>query len=399
MNHKKPLDGIRVIDFTRVLAGPYCTQLLGDIGAEVVKIEEPVSGDSLRHQGPPFVHETGITFYAANRNKKSITLDLKSKSGNALARELISKADVLVENFRPGVMDKFGFGYSQIKDANPRLIYASISGYGADGPDSAKRAYDLTAQAVGGYMSITGERNGRPVKLGTSGFDIVTGTNCFAGVLAALFQRSVTGRGQRVETSLLESQVAFLVNAALEYLLTGVEPQKWGSEHAQQVPYKAFKTADGWAVIGAGVQHFYEKLCTILKRDDLITDERFSTLEKRVVNRDELYAILDDEVGKTKTRDILSALEAEGVPCAPIRNMEQVFSDPQILHREMLQKITHPAYGKVSLIGSAVKYSDFKVTDKWIAPPTVGQDTEQILTSWLGLNKDDIAKLSSEGAL
>jgi succinate--hydroxymethylglutarate CoA-transferase len=393
----KPLSGLRVVDFSRVLAGPYCAQLLGDLGADVVKVELPRSGDPLRHQGPPFVHDNGISFYAANRNKRSMTLDLKSDEGRQIAKELCGKADVLLENFRPGVMDRLGLGYDELSLANPRLVYASISGFGADGPDSGKRAYDLTIQAIGGYMSITGQRNGEPVKLGTSGFDVLAGTNCYAGIMAALLQRSLTGRGQKVETSLLESQVAFLVGAALEYLLTGTEPGKWGSEHAQQVPYKAFRTADGWAIIAAGFENLYPEFCKVLGRDDLIDDRRFKTMADRVENRELLYGILDAEVAKFPSHEILAALEAAGVPCAPINNMRQVFSDAQVLHRGMKQTLRHPAYGDVASLGAAVKFSGFDVTAGWQAPPVVGEHTADVLHDWLALDKERVADLHARG--
>jgi len=393
---KKPLSGIRVVDFSRIFAGPYCAQLLGDLGAEVVKIERPGEGDPLRVQGPPFVHDNGITFYATNRNKRSITLDLKSEQGRKIAYDLCLKADVLLENFRPDVMPRLGLGYDTLKNDNPRLVYASISGFGADGPDMKKGAFDLTIQAVGGYMSITGQRGGAPIKLGTSGFDVLSGMNCQAAILAALLQRTVTGRGQKVETSLLESEVAFLVNAAMEYLLTGTEPQKWGSEHAQQVPYKAFRTADGWAVIGAGFSNLFVEFCKVLGRPDLVTDPRFAELSGRVENRDVLYEILDAEVVKFQTDNLVAALDDVKVPCAPINNMQQVFSHSQVLHRGMLRKLHHPRYGEVPSLGPAAKYSGFDVAEGWTAPPQLGEHTEGVLRDWLAMDDDRIAQLRAE---
>lgn len=395
----KPLSGVRVIDFSRILAGPYCAQLLGDVGADVVKVEIPGQGDPLRHQGPPFVHGNGISFYAANRNKRSLTLDLKTEEGRRIARALCLKADVLLENFRPGVLDRLGLGYETLSAANPGLVYASISGFGADGPDSGKRAYDLTIQAIGGYMSITGQRGGEPVKLGTSGFDVLAGTNCYSGILAALLQRKSTGRGQKIETSLLESQVAFLVNAALEYLLVGAEPEKWGSEHAQQVPYKAFKTADGWAVIAAGFENLYPEFCKVIGRGDLASDPRFRTMADRVTHRDVLYAILDAETAKQPTASLLASLEAAGVPCAPINDMERVFSDPQVLHRGMKQALRHAQYGEVASLGAAVKFSAFDVTSGWTAPPVLGEDTEGVLQQWLGMDTAQVSQLRADGVV
>jgi succinate--hydroxymethylglutarate CoA-transferase len=392
-SRNKPLSGIRVVDFSRFFAGPYCAQLLGDLGAEVVKVELPGNGDPLRIQGPPFFHGNGITYYATNRNKRSLTLDMQTEDGRKLARKLCLKADVVLENFRPDVMPRLGLGYESLAQDSPRLVYASISGFGADGPDMNLGAFDLTIQAVGGYMSITGERGRPPIKLGTSAFDMLAGMNCHSAILAALLQRSVSGKGQKVETSLLEAEVAFLVNAALEYLITGVEPQKWGSEHAQQVPYKAFKTADGWAVIGAGFPNFYESFCKLLGRDDLITDPRFADMPGRVTNREILYGILDAEVVKHNTDKLIAELEAAKVPCAPVNNMQQVFSHRQVKHRGMLQTLHHPSYGDVPSLGAAAKYSGFEVTAGWTAPPLVGEDTEAVLREWLALTDGDIAAL------
>lgn len=391
----KPLHGIKIIDFTRVFAGPYCSMLLADLGADVVKVEIPGDGDPLRTQGPPFFHDTGITFLATNRNKRSITLDMQTEQGKQLAYDLCLSADVLTENFRPDVMPRLGLSYDRLASKNPKLIYASISGLGADGPDMLQGAYDLTIQAIGGYMSITGERNGKPIKLGTSAFDMIAGMNCQAAVLAALLQRAATGRGQKIETSLLEGEVAFLANAALEYLITGSNPKKWGSEHAQQAPYKAFQTADGWAVIGAGFQNTFEAFVGVLGRSDLIADPRFINLAGRVTNREALYAILDAEVVKHGTADLLARLEAAKVPCARVNNMEEVFSHRQVLHRNMLRHVEHPSYGDLPQIGPAAKYSGFDVGEGWTAPPLLGEHTEQILREWLAINDEEIAKLKS----
>ena len=395
----KPLTGIRVLDFTRFFAGPYCAQLLGDLGAEVVKVEIPKGGDPLRGQGPPFHHGNGITFFATNRNKRSLTLDMQHAEGKRIARALCLKADVVLENFRPDVMPRLGLGYEDLAPEAPRLVYASISGFGPDGPDAMQGAFDLTIQALGGYMAITGERGGPPIKLGTSAFDMLAGMNCHAAILAALLQRAATGRGQKVETSLLESEVAFLVNAALEYLLVGREPAKWGSEHAQQVPYKAFRTADGWAVIAAGFQNLYEAFCGVIGRADLAADERFRDMAGRVTNRETLYAILDTEVAKFATADLMAKLEEAKVPCAPVNNMAQVFAHPQVRHRRMQVTLNHAKYGEVPSLGAAAKYSAFDVTDGWTAPPLLGEDTEGVLSDWLALPAAEIERLRASRIL
>lgn len=395
----KPLTGIRVADFTRILAGPYCAQLLGDLGAEIVKIEIPAGGDPLRTQGPPFYEGNGLTYYAANRNKRSMALDMQSDRGKAIARELCMKADVVLENFRPGVMQRLGLGYEDLATDNPRLIYASMSGFGADGPDSMKGAFDLTIQAIGGYMNITGDRGGAPIKMGTSAFDIITGINCHAAVLAALLQRTVSGKGQKIETSLLESEVAFLSNAALEYLILGQEPQKWGSEHAQQVPYKAFRSQDGWIVIGAGFSNLFAELCKVLKREDLISDPRFIELSDRVENRDALYTILDAEIVKHGTKELMVKLDRAKVPCSVVNNMQGVFSHPQVQHRGMEQHLHHDKYGDIPTLGPAVKFSAFDITEGWTAPPALGEHSHEILHEWLGYDAAQVASLRDAGIL
>lgn len=390
----KPLAGIRVLDFTRIYAGPYCTMLLGDHGADVVKVEMP-DGDPLRRQGPPFHHGDGMSFLAANRNKRSIVLDLKSERDRQHAIALAGRADVIVENFRPGVMERLGLGYETLARANPRLVYASLSGMGADGPDSEKGAFDLTIQAVGGFMSITGERDGKPIKVGTSVFDLVCGLNAFSAITMSLLRRQLGGAGQRIETSLLESEVAFLVDAAMEYLVSGHSRGRWGSEHSQLVPYKAFDTADGMVVIGAGYDSVFRPFLGVLGREDLLDDPRFATLAARVEHRDAVYEVLDAEVRRHGTTDLTERMERAGVPCAPVNDMQQVFGHPQVLHRGMLQQLEHPAYGRLPTIGPAVKYSGFDVAAGWQAPPLLGEHTAQVIDEWLG---EGVAGASGPGA-
>lgn len=390
---KKPLSGVKIVDFTRVFAGPYCSMLLADLGAEVVKVEMPGQGDPLRTQGPPFHHGIGITFLATNRNKRSITLNLQSAEGQDIARKLCAQADVLIENFRPDVMPRLRLGYEELSALNPRLVYASISGMGADGPDMRVGAFDLSIQAIGGYMSITGEPGGAPIKLGTSAFDMIAGMNCQAAILAALLQRKESGEGQKIETSLLEGEVAFLANAALEYLLTDVTPRKWGSEHPQQAPYKAFQTADGFAIIGAGYQNLFESFMEVLGRRDLVEDSRFRDLAGRVTHRKELYELLDEEVKRHSTAELIHKLEAAKVPCAPVNDIKEVFNHRQVLHREMLQQVEHPTYGRLPQLGSAAKYSGFDVADGWTAPPLLGEHTEDVLREWLDISAAEVQRL------
>jgi len=395
----KPLHGVRIVDFTRILAGPYCTMLLADLGAEVIKIEMPGTGDPLRTQGPPFHAGIGVTFLAANRNKRSITLDMQTESGKELAYRLCMQADVVLENFRPDVMPRLGLGYERLSVDRPVLIYASISGLGADGPDYMQGAFDLTIQALGGYMSITGERGGAPIKLGTSAFDIVAGMNCHAAVLAALLQRKETGMGQKIETSLLESEVAFLANVMMEYQLTGQMPEKWGSEHPQLVPYKAFQAYDGWLVIAAGYQNHFIAFVAALGRTDLLDDPRYASLAARVINRDLLYAELDVEVARYSVSDLLMRLEAVKVPCAPVNDLAQVSRHRQVRHRGMMCEVDHPEYGRLPQVGPATKFSAFDIAGGWTAPPVLGEHTGEILADWLSLDAEHIAELRSVGVV
>lgn len=380
---RKPLTGIKVLDFTRLYAGPFCTMLLADLGADVVKVEPP-DGDPIRAQGPPFHDGESMSFLAVNRNKRSIVLDTKRDEDREIALRLAREADVVVENFRPGVMDRMGLGYDALAAANPRLVYAAMSGMGATGPLKDKGAFDLTIQAEGGYMSITGERDGKPIKLGTSAFDLVCGQYAMSAIVTALFDRERSGRGQRIETSLFEGELTYLVDVAMEWLLAGTKRQKWGSEHSSNVPYKAFAAADGWIVIGAGVQRLYEALARVLGREDLLTDERFRTMRDRVAHRDELYAILDAEVRKWRVDDLAAALDEAAVPCAPVNDMERVFQHPQTEARHMLASARKADGSKMPVIGSAVKFASFDVTEGWTAPPKAGEHTAEILSEWLG---------------
>lgn len=380
----KALEGLRVLDFSRLYAGPFCTMQLGDLGADVVKLESP-DGDPARHQGPPFHHSLGMSFLCANRNKRSIVLDLKTREGLETARKLALTADVIVENFRPDVMDRMGLGYESIYAVNPRVIFASLSGFGADGPYRDRGAFDIIVQAEFGYMSITGEKGGKPIKQGTSIFDLVCGLYGFNGIMSALYQREKTGVGQRVQTSLLESEVSFLVDAAMEYFVAGTIRGRWGSEHSQIVPYKVFDTADGEIVIGAGYQNQFELFAKAMGLEYLLDDPRFAQHSDRVKNREAIYAILDPEVRKRTTEDLYKLLDAAGVPCAPVNNIEEVLRHPQVLHRNMVMQIPHPKRGPVPTIGPAVKYSGFEVTDGWTAPPELGEHTDEVLKDWLGV--------------
>lgn len=379
----KPLNGVRVLDFTRLFAGPFCTMLLADLGADVVKLEPP-DGDPTRVQGPPFFEGAGMSFLAANRNKRSIALDLKKPQDLALARDLALRVDIIVENFRPGVMKKFGLDYETLSQSNPRLIYAAISGMGARGPYGKKGALDLTIQAEGGYMSLTGERDGAPIKLGTSAFDLVCAQYAASGILTALYARERTGRGQKIETSLFEGVITYLVDAAMGWLLTGERRRKWGSEHASNVPYKAYQAADGWIVIASATQRLYEAFMKVIGREDLITDPRFATMARRVENRMSLYELLDAEILKWNVGDLVVKLDAGQVPCAPVNDMERVFKHPQTLAQGMLASAKRNDGREMPMIGPAVKYSAFDISAGWSAPPDLGEHRNEIVADWIG---------------
>ncbi len=379
----KPLKGIKVADFTRLFAGPFCTILLADLGADVIKIEAP-EGDPIRHQGPPFYDKESMSFLAVNRNKRSVVLNAKDPAQLALTRRLADQADVIVENFRPGVMDRMGLGYAELSAKNPRLVYASMSGMGATGPLRDKGAFDLTIQAEAGFMSLTGEPDGQPIKLGTSVFDLVCGQYAMGAIMTALYQRERTGQGSHIETSLFEGLVSFLVDAGLEWLLMGNLRPKWGSEHASNVPYKAFKAADGWIIIGAAVQRLYESLLKVLGRTDLLADARFTTMKDRVTNRVALYGILDAEVAKWPVAELAEKLDAANVPCAPVNTMKGVFEHPQTLARNMLVKARKADGSEMPMIGSAMKFNTFDITADWQAPPALGAHTDEVLADWIG---------------
>lgn len=384
MNQKRlPLSGIKVLDLSRFLAGPYCSMILGDHGAEVLKVEPPGGGDPTRLQGPPFLDGEGLTYLATNRNKSSVVLDFKKAEDLELLRRLAGDADVLVENFRPGILERFALDYESLRQLNPRLIFGSISGFGSTGPMADQGAFDLTIQALGGYMSITGEPGRPPIKLGTSAMDMLAGMNLFSAIMVALFERSRTGKGQHVETSLLESQVALLSNAAFEHLLGVGTPQKMGSEHPQLVPYKAFPTTDGWIVIGAGVQNLFEKLVQALGQTDLLTDERCASLAARLRNRPFVNEAIERLTSGWRTSDLVAKLTAAGVPSAPVLSIAEVFQSEQVRERKMVVQLNHERPERQLTLGSPIKYSDYDLTEAWQPAPRLGEGGREMVDRWL----------------
>jgi len=392
------LDGVRVLDLTRVLAGPYCTMFLGDLGAEVVKVEQPGVGDDTRGWGPPFAGGESAYFLCINRNKQSITVDLKSNEGIALIRRLAQQADVLIENFRPGTMERLGLGEKELRAANSRLIYASLSGFGADGPMSAVPGYDLIVQAWGGLMSVTGMPDGEPTKVGVAIIDLVAGLMLGKAITAALFAREKIGVGQKIDTSLLEAEVAALINAGSSYLIGGKVPGRWGNAHPTIVPYQSFQTADGFIVLGVAGESIWRRFCQAIGKSALADDPRFAKNANRVENRAALIAILAEIF---LTRDMASWLQqladAE-VPCAPVQTIDQVFNAPQVRHREMLVEVKHPTAGNVRLAGIPVKFSATPASVR-LPPPLLGEHTEAVLASWLKLSDGEIADLKRKSVI
>jgi formyl-CoA transferase len=393
-----PLAGIRVLDLTRVVAGPYCSMFLGDLGAEVVKVEQPGTGDDTRGWGPPFAGGESAYYLCINRNKQSLTLDLKSKRAVEVLRELAKVADVIIENFRPGTMERLGLGEKELRELNPRLIYASLTGFGADGPMSDWPGYDLIVQAWGGLMSITGSPSGEPVKVGVAIIDLVAGLMLGKAITAALFAREKIGVGQRIDTSLLEAEVASLINVGSNYLVGGRIPARWGNAHPNIVPYQNFKTADGYLVIGVASEVIWKRFCQAIGRNDLSGDLRFANNSKRVENRAELIALLSEMFLQRNNETWFKLLTAAEVPCAPVQSIDQVFQAPQVLHRDMLMEVEHPTAGKVRMAGIPVKFSVTPASVR-MPPPLLGEHNSAVLKDWLGMSADAIEELKREKVL
>ncbi len=390
-----PLEGLRVLDFSRVLAGPYCTMMLGDMGAEVIKVEERERGDETRYWGPPFLGAESAYFLSVNRNKKSLTLNLKSPAGLDLARQLVARSEVLVENFRPGTMERLGLGYDQVRSLQPKLVYCSISGFGQTGPERERPGYDAVAQAEGGIMSLTGFPDGPPTKVGVSLADLVAGLLAMQGILLALRAAEHTGRGQWVDVALLDGQVGLLTFQAGACFATGNNPQRMGNLHPMITPYETYRTADGYVVVGVAGESLWQKFRALL---DLPAGERFSTSRMRVENREELAAILIPRFAERTTAEWLADLRAAGIPCGQVRGVAEVLSDPQVLAREMVQEVEHATLGRIRTTGIPVKLSETPGSVR-SAAPLLGAQSEEVLHTLLGLSPERIAQLKAEGAV
>jgi formyl-CoA transferase/CoA:oxalate CoA-transferase len=390
-----PLEGITVLDLTRALSGPYCTMLLGDMGARVIKIEQPGKGDDTRGWGPPFLGKESAYFLSVNRNKESVTLDLKVPEGRAILERLIEKSDVLVENFRPGTLAKLGLDHAAVGPRYPRLIVCSISGFGQTGPRRHEPGYDAVLQAEGGLMSITGPSDGGPYRLGVAIADVVSGMFAAHGVLLALLSRERTGRGQHVDVGMLDSVAALLTYQAAIYFATGSAPGRLGNRHATIVPYETFSASDGEFVLAVGNDEQWQKFCAVA---DLGQDERFATNRARVTRYAELRPILADRLRQRTRQDWIERLTESGVPCGSVRDLGEVFGDPQMKAREMIATAMHATLGAVRLLGTPIKLSDTPGSIRK-APPTLGQDTEAVLRTDLGLTAAEIAALRSSRAI
>ncbi|MBS7525883.1 CoA transferase [Fusibacter paucivorans] len=389
------LSGLKVLDMTRVLAGPYCTMVLADLGADVIKIEAPVKGDDSRQFGP-YVNGESAYFMSINRNKRSMTLNLKSPSGKALFLELIQQFDVVVENFRPGTMEKLGLGYDVLKEINPSLIYAASSGFGHTGPYSTRPAYDGVVQAMGGIMSITGQVGGKPTRVGPSIGDITAGLFTAIGVLAAVNYRNVTGKGQKVDVAMLDCQVAILENAMARYFATGKSPKPAGNKHASIVPFEPFDTSDGEIMVAVGNDGLWKKFCTELGIQELIEDERFITNPKRLENYETLRPMIAEKMASESTATWYKRLTDAGVPCGPINNIEMLTKDEQVTSRDMIVEIEHKIAGVTHIPGVPIKMSETQGAVRKAAP-ILGEDTTEILKSLLGKTQEEIDALVAEG--
>jgi len=392
----QPLQGIRVLDLSRVLAGPYCTMVLGDLGADVIKVEPP-EGDETRGWGPPFAGGESAYYLCVNRNKRGMAVNLKTKDGENILHDLAMQSDVLVENFRPGTLKKFGLDFETLHELNSRLVYCSISGFGQTGSLRDKPGYDFMIQAMGGIMSLTGEPEGEPMKVGVAVADLFAGQNAVIAILAALQARSMTGEGQHLDISLFDSQLGWLANVAGNYLISGNPPKRYGNAHANIVPYQSFHARDGWFVITVGNDKQFESLCEAVGRPELSTDLRFSTNFARVENRNELIPILKP-IFETRTIAEWLGLMEDKFPCGPINNFEQVFSMPHVKEREMLVEMEHPAIGVLPLVGSPLKMGATPVQYQ-LPPPLMGEHTRAVLKDALGYSDEQVQGLLERGCI
>ncbi len=391
--HHSLLEGVRVLDLSRVLAGPYCTMMLGDLGADIIKVEAPGLGDDTRHWGPPFARGgESAYFLCVNRNKRSLTLNLKSEQGLHILRQLIRQSDILVENFRVDTMEKWGLGYDTLQALHPGLIYCSITGYGYTGPYRQLAGYDFIIQAQGGLMSITGPEDGEPYKVGVAIADITAGLFACNAILAALFEHQRSGNGQRIDISLLDSQLAWLVNVGSNYLVSGEKPARYGNAHPNIVPYQTFKASDGYFALGIGNDGQWRQFCERADRKEWAEDARFLTNADRVRNRSVLIPLMDELIRQFEITHWLSILGAIGVPCGPINTIDKVMADPQVSARQMVVEVEHPTAGSIKMVASPMNIPTAPAVVR-LPPPVLGEHTAQILHDLLGMDDNSVSLL------
>ena len=392
------LDGVKVLDLTRVLAGPFCTMILGDLGADVLKIERPKVGDDTRAWGPPFVGGQSCYFLSINRNKRSVCIDIKSPKGKKLIMQLAAQSDILVENYLPGKLNEMGIGYKDIKAVNPKIIYCSITGYGHSGPYSLRPGYDIIAASVGGLIHVTGPEDGDPCKTGVALTDLTTGLYAHGAIMAALFQRERNGTGQHIDVNLLSSQVSCLVNLGANYLMAGREAKRWGTAHESIVPYQSFATTDGYLTVGGANDRQFRELCAKIGRKDLAEDSQFATNALRVQNRRRLIDEMASTI-KTKSNDEwINIFAGANFPYGPINTLEKVFQDPQIVHSGIVSEVQHPTAGKIRMVGPPVEFSG-SGNEIRLPPPILGQHTVQVLNERLGYSTEQIEQLKNSGVV
>jgi crotonobetainyl-CoA:carnitine CoA-transferase CaiB-like acyl-CoA transferase len=391
-----PLEGIRVLDFSRHLAGPFAGMTLGDLGADVIKVETPGRGDDTR-SFPPYWNGESCYFMSTNRNKRSVTIDLQSEHGQQIARKLAAESDIVIHNLRTGTPEKLGIGYEQLSEVNDRLIYCTISAVGSTGPDKDRAGVDLLMQAYGGLMSITGEEGRPPVRVGTSVVDLTCGANAVQGILAALFVRERTGKGQQVESSLLEGQVSWMTYHAVSYFASGEAPQRLGSGHASVSPYGAFATRDGFLVVAVVNDSLWQRFCGALNRDDLIDDPRFASNPDRCRNNAELKMELEGTLSTGDAAEWAGKMDEAGVPCSPVNSLDTVLNLPQVLHREMVVDIDHPTVPDFRMPGIPIKFGETHGSVR-LPPPLLGQHTDEVLGA-IGYSIDEVTELRNAGVI